>query len=104
MSRNAKSRLLRVEFVATTVAVTSSEQASANPPAIEKFPDPFVVAPKVAERPNAVRKHDGGCFVYYPSGGTAKVDCPKELLAPEPRRTASSARRRQHRPCAARAS
>jgi hypothetical protein len=60
-------------------AVAGLEEASANPPAPPKFPDPFVIAPKVAERPSAVRKHEGGCFVTYPSGGAAKVTCPKEL-------------------------
>ncbi|MEO7095483.1 MAG: hypothetical protein ABI175_19665, partial [Polyangiales bacterium] len=69
-----------VAVVASSVAtVSGGNEARANPPAPERFPDPFVVAPKVAERPNVVRKHDGGCFVSYPSGGTAKVDCPKEL-------------------------
>ena len=73
-----------VAVVASSVAaVAGLDQASANPPAPESFPDPVVTAPKVAERPSAVRKHDGGCFVTYPSGGTAKVDCPS-ALATEP--------------------
>ena len=72
---------LAVVVVASSVAsVSGSDEASANPPAPERFPDPPVVAPKAAERPNVVRKHDGGCFVSYPSGGTAKVDCPNELV------------------------
>lgn len=54
-------------------------EAAANPPAPTNMPDPPLVAPKVAETPSSVRKHDGGCFVSYPSGGNAKVDCPAEL-------------------------
>ena len=53
--------------------------AAANPPAPTGMPDPAVVPPTVAEAPNVVRLHDGGCFVYYPSGGVARVTCPPEL-------------------------
>ena len=77
----ARRRRWAVAVVTSSVAaIASLDEASANPPAPERFPDPIVSAPKVAERPNVVRKHDGGCFVTYPSGGVAKVDCPSALV------------------------
>jgi hypothetical protein len=75
----ARARWAVVVVASSVTTVAATDEASANPPAPERFPDPIVAAPKKAEMPNAVRKHDGGCFVSYPSGGTAKVDCPKEL-------------------------
>ncbi len=78
-------RALQVAIVVGSVVGTVGSallrgEAAANPPAPTNMPDPPLVAPKVAETPSLVRKHDGGCYVSYPSGGNAKVDCPAELV------------------------
>lgn len=62
-----------------TIATLLVHDASANPPPPKVLPDPPVSAPTVDEAPSMVRKHQGVCFAFYPSGGTLAVACPTEL-------------------------
>ena len=53
--------------------------ASANPPPPKVLPDPPISAPTSDEAPTMVRRHQGLCFAFYPSGGTLAVACPDQL-------------------------
>lgn len=66
-------------FVSVVAAGVVAHEASANPPPPKVLPDPPISAPTVDEAPTVVRKHDGVCYAFYPSGGTLAVECPKEL-------------------------
>ena len=60
-------------------AALTPTRAAANPPAPKVLPDPPVAAPKTDEPPTMVRKHEGVCFAFYPSGGALPVACPPDL-------------------------
>lgn len=62
-----------------TIATLLVHEASANPPPPKVLPDPPVSAPTVDEAPTLLRKHEGLCFAFYPSGGTLAVACPEVL-------------------------
>lgn len=70
-----------VSAAPATVASLLVHEASANPPPPKVLPDPPVSAPTSNEAPTLVRKHQGLCFAFYPSGGTLAVACPTELQA-----------------------
>jgi hypothetical protein len=77
-----KRSFVAVSAGVATAAVASllAHEASANPPPPKILPDPPVAAPAKDEAPNVVRKHEGVCFSFYPSGGTLAVACPSELF------------------------
>lgn len=62
-----------------TVTTLLAHDAAANPPPPKVLPDPPVSAPTVDESPSMVRKHQGLCFAFYPSGGTLPTACPPEM-------------------------
>lgn len=62
-----------------TIATLLVHDASANPPPPKVLPDPPLSAPSADETPSLVRKHQGLCFAFYPSGGALAVACPTEL-------------------------
>ncbi len=69
----------RTRAFVSVVAIGVAHEASANPPPPKVLPDPPISAPTVDEAPTVVRKHEGVCYAFYPSGGTLAVECPKEL-------------------------
>ncbi len=73
----ARARRAFVAIVAAQVATCAAPDASANPPAPSSVPDPpKTVAPKPGELATRIKRHDGGCFAYTPSGGVTATECP----------------------------
>lgn len=69
--------------MAAQVATFGAGEAAANPPAPSSVPDPpKTVAPKPGELATRIKRHDGGCFAYAPSGGVTKTACPAGVTEP----------------------